>query len=68
MVEFDAYNKDGTLAPGMYPSVDWPVSSAEPLLLSAIDECRLHNGTYLCNHFSRRTCSLGRRPQGRGIW
>jgi membrane fusion protein, multidrug efflux system len=33
MVELDAYNKDGTLAPGMYPSVDWPVSSAEPVLL-----------------------------------
>src|SRR5260370_3644869 len=33
MVELDAYNKDGTLAPGMYPSVDWPVSSAESLLL-----------------------------------
>jgi len=33
MVELDAYNKDGTLAPGMYPSVDWPVSSVEPLLL-----------------------------------
>ena len=33
MVELDAINKDGTLAPGMYPSVEWPVSSAEPLLL-----------------------------------
>src|SRR5215469_2970971 len=33
MVELDAYNKDGSLAPGMYPTVDWPVSSAEPLLL-----------------------------------
>ncbi len=33
MVELDAYNKDGTLAPGMYPTVDWPVSGAEPLLL-----------------------------------
>ena len=33
MVELDAYNKDGTLAPGMYPSVDWPISSAESLLL-----------------------------------
>jgi len=33
MVELDAYNKDGTLAPGMYPTVDWPTSSAEPLLL-----------------------------------
>jgi hypothetical protein len=32
-VELDAYNNDGTLAPGMYPTVDWPVSSAEPLLL-----------------------------------
>lgn len=33
MVELDAYNKDGALAPGMYPSVDWPVSAAERLLL-----------------------------------
>jgi membrane fusion protein, multidrug efflux system len=33
MIELDAYNKDGTLAPGMFPSVDWPVSLAEPLLL-----------------------------------
>src|SRR6185437_16408228 len=33
MVELDAYNKDGTLAPGMYPTADWPVSSVEPLLL-----------------------------------
>lgn len=33
MVELDAYNKDGTLAPGMYPSVDWPVSSAQPQLV-----------------------------------
>lgn len=36
MVELDAYNKDGTLAPGMYPSVDWPVSSAEPVLVVPI--------------------------------
>lgn len=33
IVELDAYNKDGTLAPGMYPTVDWPVSLADPLLL-----------------------------------
>jgi RND family efflux transporter MFP subunit len=33
MVELDAYNKDGTLAPGMYPTVDWPVSTSEPLLI-----------------------------------
>lgn len=33
MVELDAYNKDGTLAPGMYPTVDWPVSSAQPQLV-----------------------------------
>jgi RND family efflux transporter MFP subunit len=33
MVELDAYNNDGSLAPGMYPTVDWPASSAEPLLL-----------------------------------
>jgi RND family efflux transporter MFP subunit len=33
MVELDAYNNDGSLAPGMYPTVEWPASSAEPLLL-----------------------------------
>jgi membrane fusion protein, multidrug efflux system len=33
MVELDAYNKDDTLAPGMYATVDWPVSSAQPLLV-----------------------------------
>jgi RND family efflux transporter MFP subunit len=33
MVELDAYNKDRTLAPGMYPSVEWPINSSEPLLL-----------------------------------
>jgi membrane fusion protein, multidrug efflux system len=33
MVELDASNSDGSLAPGMYPTVDWPVSAAEPLLL-----------------------------------
>jgi RND family efflux transporter MFP subunit len=33
MVELDVFNKDGTLAPGMYPTVDWPVSSAQPVLL-----------------------------------
>jgi RND family efflux transporter MFP subunit len=29
MVELDVYNTDGTLAPGMYPTVDWPVASGE---------------------------------------
>jgi RND family efflux transporter MFP subunit len=33
MVELDAFNHDGALAPGMYPTVDWPVNAAEPLLL-----------------------------------
>lgn len=33
MVELDVFNKDGTLAPGLYPTVDWPVSSARSLLL-----------------------------------
>lgn len=32
MVELDVANPDGTLAPGMYPTVDWPVSSAGDLL------------------------------------
>lgn len=32
MVELDVYNKDLGLAPGMYPTVDWPVSSGENLL------------------------------------
>src|SRR5260370_21853679 len=33
LFQLDAYNSDGSLAPGMYPTADWPVSSAEPLLL-----------------------------------
>jgi RND family efflux transporter MFP subunit len=32
MVELDVYNTDGTLAPGMYPTVDWPVGSSEDRL------------------------------------
>jgi RND family efflux transporter MFP subunit len=32
MVELDVYNKDGSLAPGMYPTVDWPVGAGEDLL------------------------------------
>jgi RND family efflux transporter MFP subunit len=32
MVELDVYNKDGSLAPGMYPTTDWPVSAGENLL------------------------------------
>ncbi|MCU1250470.1 MAG: efflux transporter, family, subunit [Edaphobacter sp.] len=32
MVELDVYNKDGSLAPCMYPTVDWPVSAGENLL------------------------------------
>jgi membrane fusion protein (multidrug efflux system) len=32
MVELDVYNKDGSLAPGMYPTVDWPVGVGEDLL------------------------------------
>jgi membrane fusion protein (multidrug efflux system) len=32
MVELDVYNKDGSLAPGMYPTVDWPLGSGENLL------------------------------------
>ncbi|MGC1297263.1 MAG: efflux RND transporter periplasmic adaptor subunit [Alloacidobacterium sp.] len=33
MVELDVYNKDGSLAPGMYPTVDWPVGAGENLLV-----------------------------------
>jgi RND family efflux transporter MFP subunit len=32
MVELDVFNKDGSLAPGMYPTVDWPVGVGENLL------------------------------------
>lgn len=31
-VELDAFNRDGTLAPGMYPTVKWPVRSSHPQL------------------------------------
>jgi len=32
-VELDVYNRDGSLAPGMYPSVKWPVRRAHPALM-----------------------------------
>jgi len=32
MVELDVFNGDSSLAPGMYPTVDWPVSSGDTLL------------------------------------
>ena len=32
MVELDIINRDGALAPGMYPTVDWPVASGDDLL------------------------------------
>jgi RND family efflux transporter MFP subunit len=32
-VELDVLNRDGSLSPGMYPSVKWPVRRARPSLL-----------------------------------
>jgi membrane fusion protein, multidrug efflux system len=32
-VELDVFNRDGSLAPGMYPTVKWPVRSPRPVLL-----------------------------------
>ena len=29
-VELDVFNRDGSLSPGMYPSVQWPVRAARP--------------------------------------
>jgi membrane fusion protein (multidrug efflux system) len=31
-VELDVFNRDHTLAPGMYPQVDWPIRRAKPAL------------------------------------
>ena len=31
-VELDVFNRDGSLAPGMYPTVSWPVRRARPVL------------------------------------
>ena len=32
-VELDVLNRDGSLSPGMYPSVKWPVRKVRPSLL-----------------------------------
>jgi membrane fusion protein, multidrug efflux system len=32
-VELDVMNRDGALAPGMYPAIKWPVRSSRPALL-----------------------------------
>ena len=31
-VELDVFNSDGTLSPGMYPAVKWPVRRSRPAL------------------------------------
>src|SRR5258705_2307474 len=31
-VELDVFNRDGSLAPGMYPSIKWPVRRSRPSL------------------------------------
>ncbi len=31
-VELDVFNQDGSLAPGMYPTVKWPVRRSRPAL------------------------------------
>ncbi|MFN7998280.1 MAG: efflux RND transporter periplasmic adaptor subunit [Bryobacteraceae bacterium] len=31
-VELDVFNRDGSLAPGMYPNVKWPVHGGQPVL------------------------------------
>lgn len=31
-IEIDVMNRDGSLAPGMYPTVKWPVRRAQPSL------------------------------------
>ena len=33
-VELDVFNSDGSLSPGMYPAVKWPVNHARPALLA----------------------------------
>jgi RND family efflux transporter MFP subunit len=32
-VELDVFNRDGSLSPGMYPAVQWPIRGSRPLLL-----------------------------------
>jgi multidrug efflux pump subunit AcrA (membrane-fusion protein) len=32
-VELDVFNRDGSLSPGMYPAIHWPVRRAKPALL-----------------------------------
>jgi membrane fusion protein (multidrug efflux system) len=32
-VELDVFNRDGSLSPGMYPAVKWPVNQSRPSLL-----------------------------------
>ena len=31
-VELDVFNRDGSLSPGMYPAVQWPIRGSKPLL------------------------------------
>ena len=62
MVELDVSDK--TLAPGMYPTVDWPVGSNDMYSVRSRHERGDNDGTNVCHHGGRWACSLDQCAQG----
>jgi len=65
-VEMDVQNGDARLAPGMFPTVLWPVRNARRALLApALEHCH-HHRAHVCDPGARREGRMGKYHPGRG--
>ena len=63
-VELDVMNRDGALAPGMYPTVKWPVRRTA-CAVRAQNERGHHDRTHFRDTRSGWPGGMGRRQKGR---
>ncbi len=64
-VELDVTNRDGSLAPGMYPTVKWPVRRDHPGAVRAQDQRGHYQRAHLRDPRTQRPCRVGGREEGR---
>ena len=65
-VELDVANRDGSLAPGMYPSVKWPVRRATAVVVGAEDQRGHDHRAHLRDPRTRGQGRVGGCEEGRG--
>ena len=65
-VELDVENRDGSLAPGMYPSVKWPDPAIPPGAVRSENQRRDHHRADVRRAESERTRGMGGCSKGRG--